>query len=60
MSGYVPVDPESGVVHQHSHPERTSDERTVCGADGGWVRSFLFLEPNAVYCATCWPELVQS
>ena len=51
---YVPVDPDSRVVHVHAHPEHDSDTRTLCGADGSWVKSFAFLDDSYYYCAVCW------
>lgn len=52
---YLPVDPDTGTVHRFAHPEHPSDERTVCGAPGAWVRSVMLLTGDEPACDECDP-----
>lgn len=52
---YLPVEPESGIVHEWAHPEQPWNTRTVCGINVDWVRSILFIEETAPLCPTCDP-----
>lgn len=52
---YLPVEPESGIVHRYANPDHPMRETTVCGLIVPWVRTAAFIEPTAPLCAVCDP-----
>jgi hypothetical protein len=53
---YVPVNLETREVHRHLHENHPSDETTVCGYSGAWVRSMIFVKESDPLCPICYSE----
>lgn len=50
--GYVPVEPDTGVVHDNGD----DIDRTQCGKVLTWVKNVLLIAKDAPLCQTCYPD----
>ena len=51
QDGYVPVEPESGLVHDNGPDIDT----TKCGKRLAWVKHVMLIDIRADWCPACYP-----